>query len=230
MAAAVPELILASQSPRRQAMLAALGLTFIVEAADVDETPLPDEQPDALVCRLCRAKAQVVVARHPGAMILAADTVVALDGAVLGKPADPVEAVMMLRVLRGRTHQVYTAVCVATAGAFTSRLATSDVTMRPYSDAEIAAYVATGDPLDKAGAYAIQHPSFAPVAAWDGCYAGIMGLPLRLVREMLAAVGVPMPGNVSAVCGGLNGGRCCAPAGRAETDTRLFASGSNHAR
>lgn len=211
-------------------MLAALGLTFIVEAADVDETPLPGERPDALVCRLCRVKAQAVAARHPTAMILAADTVVALDAAVLGKPADPPEAVTMLRALRGRTHQVYTAVCVATDDTLTTRLSTSDVTMRSYSEAEIAAYVATGDPLDKAGAYAIQHPSFAPVAAWDGCYAGIMGLPLRLVSEMLAAVGVPIPGDVSAVCGGLNGGRCCTPAGRAEIATCQFASWSNHAR
>ena len=203
------DLILASQSPRRRQLLAALGITFTADAADVDETPLPGEQPDALVCRLCRVKAQAVAARHPRAVILAADTLVALDGALLGKPADPAEAVAMLRALRGRTHQVYTAVCVATNGALTSRLSTSDVTMRPYSDAEIAAYVATGDPLDKAGAYAIQHPLFSPVAAWEGCYAGIMGLPLRLVREMLAAAGVPVPGDVTALCGSLSGGRCC---------------------
>lgn len=204
------ELVLASQSPRRQQLLAALGLTFTVDAADVDETPLPGERPAALVCRLCQAKADAVAARHPAALVLAADTVVALDGALLGKPADPAEATAMLRQLCGRTHQVYTAVCVASNGESTARLSTSHVTMRPYCDAEIAAYVATGDPLDKAGAYAIQHPLFSPVAAWAGCYAGVMGLPLRLVSEMLAGVGVVAPADVAAVCGRLNGGRCCA--------------------
>ena len=93
--------------------------------------------------------------------------------------------------------------------AWLARLSVSDVTMRPYSDAEIALYVATGDPLDKAGAYAIQHPLFAPVAAWTGCYAGIMGLPLRLVSEMLAEVGVSVSGDVTALCGSLSRGRCC---------------------
>lgn len=209
------ELILASQSPRRRALLAGLGLTFTIDAADVDETPLPGEQPDALVCRLCRVKAQAVAERHPAAIILAADTLVALDGALLGKPADPAEAVAMLRALRGRTHQVYTAVCVATNDTLISRLSISDVIMRPYSDAEIAAYVDTGDPLDKAGAYAIQHPFFSPVASWDGCYASIMGLPLRLVKAMLAEVGAPAPGDVIPVCRGLNGGRCCASQSRA---------------
>lgn len=207
---ATSDLILASQSPRRRQLLAALGLTFAVDAADVDETPLPDEPPDALACRLCRAKALAVAARHPGAVVLAADTMVALDGLLLGKPADAREAAAMLRRLRGRTHQVYTAVCVARDGSLASRLSISDVTMRPYCDEEIDRYVATGDPLDKAGAYAIQHPVFSPVAAWAGCYAGIMGLPLRLASEMLAEAGLEAPGDVAAVCGGLNGGRCCA--------------------
>jgi septum formation protein len=203
------DLILASQSPRRRQLLAALGLTFALDAADVDETPLPGEDPAALACRLCRAKAAAVAGRHPGAIVLAADTMVALDGMLLGKPADEFEATAMLRRLRGRTHQVYTAVCVAHGGSLASRLSISDVTMRPYSDEEIARYVATGDPLDKAGAYAIQHPAFAPVAAWEGCYAGIMGLPLRLAGEMLAEAGPKVPGDVATVCGGLNGGRCC---------------------
>jgi len=205
-------LILASQSPRRQALLAALGLTFAVDAADVDETPLPGEAPDALVCRLCRAKAQAVAARQPQAIVLAADTLVVLDGRLLGKPADPAEATLMLSALRGRTHQVYTAVCVARDGELRARLAISDVTMRPYTDAEIAAYVASGDPLDKAGAYAIQHSLFSPVAGWTGCYTSIMGLPLWLVTEMLAQVGITVPGTVAEVCGGLNGGTCCSNA------------------
>ena len=206
----VPRLVLASQSPRRHALLTTLGLRFTVDAADVDETPLTDELPDALACRLCRAKAAAVAARHPTAAVLAADTMVALNDRLLGKPADASEAGEMLRMLRGRTHQVYTAVCVAHDGSLVARLSVSDVTMRPYSDAEIALYVATGDPLDKAGAYAIQHPLFAPVAAWTGCYAGIMGLPLRLVREMLCEAGVTVPGEVKTVCGTLQGGECCA--------------------
>ena len=205
------ELVLASQSPRRQALLIALGVTFTVDAADVDEISLPGELPDALACRLCRAKAAAVAARHPGAAILAADTMVALDHAA-GQAGRCVEAAAMLRLLRGRTHQVYTAVCVAHDGSLTSRLSLSDVTMRPYSDAEISAYVTTGDPLDKAGAYAIQHPLFAPVAAWTGCYAGIMGLPLRMVAGMLAAAGIAGPANVSQVCENLSGGSCCARA------------------
>jgi septum formation protein len=190
-------------------LLAALGVCFTVDAADVDETPLPGERPDALACRLCRTKAVAVAARQPAAVVLAADTMVALDDVLLGKPADAAEAAAMLRLLRGRTHQVYTAVCVAQDGNLDARLSVSDVTMRPYSDAEIATYVATGDPLDKAGAYAIQHPLFAPVAGWAGCYASIMGLPLRLVREMLDGAGVVVRGNVAATCGMLHGGTCC---------------------
>ncbi len=205
-----PVLILASQSPRRRALLAALGLTFTIDAADVDETPLPGERPDAMVCRLCRAKAQTVAGRHPGALVLAADTVVVLEDRLLGKPADAAEAAAMLRSLAGRPHTVFTAVALARNGAVEARLNASQVTMRDYSEAEIAAYVASGDPLDKAGAYAIQHPSFSPVAAWAGCYAGIMGLPLRLTCEMLAEAGVSVPGNAAEVCRGLNGGGCCA--------------------
>ncbi len=203
-------LILASQSPRRSQLLAALGLAFTVDVADVDETPLAGERPDALVCRLCQAKAAAVAQRRPGALVLAADTLVVLDGLLLGKPADADEAVAMLTRLRGRTHQVYTAVCLAQDGVRDARLSVSDVTMRAYSDAEISRYVASGDPLDKAGAYAIQHPWFSPVAAWTGCYAGIMGLPLRLARDMLHDAGVRVPGDVIEVCEKLNGGRCCA--------------------
>lgn len=203
-------LILASQSPRRSQLLASLGLVFSVDAADVDETPLQAEGPDALVCRLCQAKAAAVAARHPEAVVVAADTLVVLDNVLLGKPADSVEAVAMLAQLRSRTHQVYTAVCVARDGTLDPRLSVSDVTMRAYTDAEIERYVATGDPLDKAGAYAIQHPLFSPVAAWTGCFAGIMGLPLRLTRVMLRDAGIDVPGDVVESCELLHGGRCCA--------------------
>ncbi len=191
-------LILASQSPRRRALLTALGLTFTVDAADVDETPQPDEAPGDVVIRLSRAKALAVAARHPHAVVLAADTVVVLDGALLGKPVNPDEAWVMLRALRGRTHQVYTAVTVTNDGSSRSQLSVSDVTMRLYSDAEITDYIASGDPLDKAGAYAIQHPLFAPVAGWTGCYTDIMGLPLGVAADLLREAGVHVPGDVAA--------------------------------
>jgi septum formation protein len=207
-------LILASNSPRRHALLGSLGLDFAADAADVDEAPLSGEAPDALVCRLCRAKARVVAGRHPGAIVLAADTLVALEGALLGKPADEAEAAGMLRALRGRTHQVYTAVCVAQEDSLRSRLSVSHVTMRPYTDQEIAFYVATGNPLDKAGAYAIQHPLFSPVARWEGCYAAIMGLPLKLAAGLLAESGIAVSEDVPAVCERLSGARCCARAGQ----------------
>ncbi len=204
----MPEVILASQSPRRRALLAALGLTFTADAADVDETPIPGETPEVLVCRLCRSKAQAVAARHPAALVLAADTIVVLDGEVLGKPADAIEATAMLRRLRGRPHTVLTALALAYDGRLSTRLSISQLIMRNYSDAEIAAYIASGDPLDKAGAYAIQHPQFAPVAAWQGCYPGVMGLPLRSVCDLLAEAGIAVPADPVAVCSALIGEKC----------------------
>jgi len=203
-------LVLASNSPRRQALLRSLEVDFSVDCADVDETSLAGEAPDEMVCRLCRAKAQAVAERHPGAPILAADTVVALEGRLLGKPADPAEARAMLRALRDRTHQVYTAVCVATGGEPRSGLSISHVTMRPYTDEEIDAYVDSGDPLDKAGAYAIQHSRFSPAARWEGCYPSIMGLPLKLAASLLAEAGIPIRTDVAAICERLSGASCCA--------------------
>ena len=201
-------IVLASQSPRRRALLAALGVAFTVDAADVDETPRPGELPLDLVMRLSREKALSVAARRPGATVLAADTIVVLDGAILGKPAGADEATAMLQALKGRTHQVLTAVSVARDDALVARCSACDVTMRAYSDDEIDAYVATGDPLDKAGAYAIQHPTFAPVARWTGCYTSIMGLPLGVVADLLASMGEAIPADVAGICEPL-GGRCC---------------------
>jgi len=201
-------IVLASQSPRRRALLAALGVAFVVDAADVDETPRLWESPLDLVMRLSREKAQSVAARRPGATVLAADTIVALDGVLLGKPADADEARAMLRALRSRTHQVLTAVSVAQDDTLVARCSACDVTMRSYGDREIDAYVATGDPLDKAGAYAIQHPAFAPVANWTGCYTSIMGLPLGVVADLLASTGEAVPQDVTGLCESL-GGRCC---------------------
>jgi septum formation protein len=201
--------VLASKSPRRRQLLGSLGYDFTVEAADVDETPFAGEPPDALVCRLCRVKAEAVAQRHPGEVVLAADTLVVLDGMLLGKPADPLEAVAMLTALRDRVHVVYTAVCVMDGAGAETRVSATDVKMRAYTDAEIEAYVETGDPLDKAGAYGIQDPRFAPVETWDGCYSAVMGLPMGLASEMLAAVRVDAPDEVVTGCESMTGDRCC---------------------
>ncbi len=204
-------LILASGSPRRRALLALLGVPFTVAAADIDETPLPGEEPADMVVRLSRAKAAAFTAsdRHaPGAAILSADTMVALDGELLGKPVDAAEAVAMLTALRGRTHQVYTAVSLSWHNGISSRLSVSDVTFRDYSTDEMLAYIATGDPLDKAGAYAIQHPAFAPVARWEGCYTGIMGLPLKEVAALLEEAGFAIAHPVAELCRSV-AGQCC---------------------
>jgi predicted house-cleaning NTP pyrophosphatase (Maf/HAM1 superfamily) len=115
----------------------------------------------------------------------------------------------MLRALRGRAHQVHTAVTLAWEGHVETRLTTSDVAFRDYSDAEMAAYIATGDPLDKAGAYAIQHPAFAPVAGWQGCYTGIMGLPLKEVAALLAQAGLLAGPAVAGLCHAHTGRPCC---------------------
>ncbi|MBI2323314.1 MAG: septum formation protein Maf [Chloroflexi bacterium] len=181
--------VLASASPRRSELLALLGLPFRVVAAEVDERPRRGEAGRALARRLARAKALAVV---PDAdeLVLAADTVVLLGGAILGKPADEAEATAMLRRLRGRRHEVYTAVAGRGAtGRLVERGVASQVWLRALSDAEIADYVASGDPLDKAGAYAVQSQAYALVHRLVGCYANVVGLPLCATGETLAALG-----------------------------------------
>lgn len=186
-----PTLILASNSPRRRQLLALTGCTFTVSAADVDESTRPNETPADYVLRLAETKARAIQA-DADQIVLAADTTVVDDSQILGKPADAAEATAMLERLRGHTHQVYTGVALLrqSDGLLIKDLCITDVPMREYSDDEIRAYVATGDPLDKAGAYAIQHPQFSPVARMDGCYAGVMGLPLCLITRMLQDMGV----------------------------------------
>ena len=201
-------LILASSSPRRRQLLAAMGISFTIDVADIDESRMGDEPPRAHVRRLAEEKARTVAARHPDAVILAADTIVVHQGRILGKPQDVAAARAMLQSLRSEPHQVITAVAVAHGGAVISDLDVSIVTMRPYTDAEIDAYIASGDPFDKAGAYAIQHPVFAPVARLDGCYAGVMGLPLAIVARLLAAAGLTSTPNWPQVCRSITG-RCC---------------------
>ena len=202
-------LLLASQSPRRRQLLALLHLSFEVAVANVAEVPRTDEPPAELVIRLSQAKAHAV-ATYSDAIVIACDTVVALDGEILGKPRDATEATSMLRCLRGRSHTVYSAVALlepATGRALTG-VAATQVTMRPYTNAEIAAYVASGDPLDKAGAYAVQHPGFHPVAALQGCYANVVGLPLCHLTRCLHAWGVEPPCDVPVACQSHTSHRC----------------------
>ena len=182
-------LILASNSPRRRQLLTLTDWSFIVSVADVDESQLENESPADYVLRLAEKKARTVHA-DPDSLILASDTTVVDGQNILGKPQDDAEAVTMLTRLRGRTHQVYTGIALLRKSddSLLTDLCVTDVPMRSYSDDEIRAYVATGDPLDKAGAYAIQHAGFRPVASMNGCYASVMGLPLchvtRVMRQM----------------------------------------------
>lgn len=208
-------LLLASQSPRRRELLALLGLPFEVTVADVAEDPLADESPAAAVVRLSQAKARAACPEQdrgtrPDALIIACDTIVALDGELLGKPRDAAEALSVLRRLRGRAHTVFSAVTLLEpiAGRTSSDVAETRLAMRTYTDAEIAAYVASGDPLDKAGAYAIQHPGFHPVAELQGCYANVMGLPLCHLTRALRAWNIEPPHDVPAACQAHTGRRC----------------------
>lgn len=186
-----PQLILASNSPRRRQLLALTGWKFTVSAANVDESLHANENPADYVLRLAETKARAMAAKaDANQILLAADTTVVDGTDILGKPQDSAEATAMLKRLRGHSHQVYTGVAVfrPSDGLLLKDLCVTDVPMRDYSDEEIEAYVQTGDPLDKAGAYAIQHSEFHPVARMDGCFASVMGLPvchvIRLMRQM----------------------------------------------
>ncbi len=189
------QLILASSSPRRRELLSQLRLEFAVIAPDIDESRHEGEDLIGFVRRLSRQKAQAGAQElaDTGALVIGADTIVIDEaGGLLGKPADKADAAAMLRALRGRSHEVVTAFTLLRAGPeprLITRHERTLVTMREYSDAEIAAYIATGDPLDKAGAYAIQNRSFQPVARIEGSYSNVVGLPLGALREALASMG-----------------------------------------
>lgn len=196
-------LILASNSPRRRQLLSLGGWDFLVSVADVDETPLENEPPADYVLRLAEAKARATASHLDGNhVVLAADTTVVDGQEILGKPADEADAIRMLTQLRGRTHQVYTGVALLrmSDGLLLIDLCVTDVPMRSYSDEEIRAYVASGDPLDKAGAYAIQHAGFHPVAGMDGCFASVMGLPLCHILWMVRTMGIQPEANVPLAC------------------------------
>lgn len=180
-----PRLILASQSPRRAELLTRLGLQFEILPAEVDESYLGDEMPADHAERLAREKAVAVARRHPDALVIGADTIVIIDGDVLGKPRDAAEAGRMLRRLADREHQVYTAVAVAWGTRLHSAVEPVRVRFRPLDDRECDEYVATGEPMDKAGAYGIQGFGSALVESIQGDYFAVMGLPVVRTLSLL---------------------------------------------
>ena len=229
-------MVLASNSPRRRELLALGGWIFNSRPAKIDESQRPGEAPGTYVLRLAESKAHAcaaspknrgtmspndtgMISAHEELIILAADTAVVDGKAILGKPKNTAEAVEMLQRLRGRTHQVYTGIAVMRLpdGNLVTDLCVTDVPMRAYSEEEINTYVATGDPLDKAGAYAIQHPQFHPVPSrtrfgvicWNrdyhvetlsGCYASVMGLPLCHLTRTLCQLDIAPRTDISAEC------------------------------
>jgi septum formation protein len=184
-------LVLASASPRRRELLRWLVAEYELDTAEIDESPRPGEAATNLVARLAQGKAEAVAARRTGAWILAADTIVEIDGDVLGKPADEREAVAMLGRLSGREHRVFTGfTLLAPGGEHRSGTVESRVLFRRLDGARIAGYVATGEPLDKAGAYAIQGWGAAIVARVDGSFTNVIGLPLEEVAAVLREAGL----------------------------------------
>ncbi len=217
------QIILASGSPRRREILELLGLSFIVVEGGIDETPLVGESPTDLVQRLSRAKAEAVadtlLLSQVPVIIIAADTVVVLENEILGKPKNPSEATYMLKQLRQQPHWVYSGITVfylqykspnlkIEQAKLITRCHQNKVWMRAYTDAEIADYVASGDPLDKAGAYGIQNKLFAPVAHLEGCFTSVMGLPLHELVVALRQFGLSLP-DVGMLCTQYTGYPCC---------------------
>jgi septum formation protein len=179
-----PTLVLASASPRRAELLRAAGFDFIIRSADVDESVRAGESARDYVLRLAVDKA-TAVPRGSGEVVLAADTTVVVDDDILGKPVDDLDAARMLRRLAGRSHQVLTGVCILRRDEVTTQVAATEVEFVPMHEDEIAWYVATGEPMDKAGAYGIQGRCSRFISRVNGSYANVVGLPLALVYDML---------------------------------------------
>jgi len=195
--------LLASNSPRRRQLISLGGWMFTVMVSNADETQRASESPADYVLRLAEAKARAVAEQaHPEHIVIGSDTSVVDGSDILGKPADVVEAEQMLKRLRGHTHQVYTGIAALRVrdGKLVTDLCVTDVPMRNYSDEEIEAYIQTGDPLDKAGAYAIQHPRFQPVEKLSGCFASVMGLPLCHLVRTLRQLDLPPAADVPTSC------------------------------
>jgi len=186
----VSPLVLASASPRRRALLEQLGIPLRIDPAHLDENVREGEPADQYVLRLARQKAEAVHARHPDDTVLAADTSVVLGGRILGKPATAEEALEMLRALSGRTHQVMTAVAIAGAG---ERCVTTPVTFADVREAALRWYVSTGEPMDKAGGYAVQGIGGFLVERIDGSYSAVVGLPLVETLALLRDAGYILP-------------------------------------
>jgi len=185
----VISLVLASASPRRAELLRNAGIPFTVDVANISEEVAPGEGPVQHAERLAREKAEVVAKRNPGKIVLGADTIVVVDDQILGKPRDAEDAGRMLQLLSGREHQVITGVCVAKLGTRNQQLATrseqTTVHFAPLSWTDINEYIATNEPMDKAGAYAIQGIASRWITKIDGDYANVVGLPVALVWKML---------------------------------------------
>lgn len=200
----MPPLVLASGSPRRREWLSALGLPFDVIPSGVDETPPAGATPPAVAEALALVKARDVGARHLDAYVIGSDTLVTIDGAILGKPTGAADAARMLRTLRGRTHQVATGVALvpprAAGGATQSFVAVADVTMHPFTEVTMSAYLATDEPYDKAGSYAVQGAGGALVAGIGGCYTCVVGFPICRVAALLRDAGYTFPHDPAAAC------------------------------
>lgn len=185
-----PLIILASSSPRRRDLLRLIGVPHEVHPAEIDERPDPCEEPAAHAERLAREKAMAVAAEHPDAIVIGSDTIVVVDDRILGKPRDEADAKQMLRQLSGRSHTVFTAVAAVRAGTVEADVEAVDVTFRALSDHEIARYVATGEPMDKAGAYGIQGYGATIVERIEGDYFAVMGLAIVRLLRLLGRHGV----------------------------------------
>lgn len=184
-------IVLASASPRRSELLESAGIIFTVVSGDIDETPLPGEMPVAHVLRLAEGKARAVASIAAGRFFIGADTIVLCDGEIMGKPCDNADAVRMLRALSGRVHQVITGFAIVDrqTGRTLSRVVSTEVTFKLLAEKEISTYVASGCPLDKAGAYAIQGGAAYMVERIDGSYTNVVGLPLCEVVAALSEMG-----------------------------------------
>ncbi|MEK6744793.1 MAG: Maf family protein [Nitrospirota bacterium] len=187
-----PKIILASNSPRRKELMTQIGLTFTVAPADADESILPGESPEAYAVRVALDKARIAAERAGEGIVIAADTIVVVGDSILGKPADARDAEGMLALLSGKEHRVVTALAVmdAATARMVTRTSVTKVWFRDLTEREITAYVATGEPLDKAGAYGIQERGALLVDRIEGCYSNVVGLPLSLLGEMLREFGV----------------------------------------
>jgi septum formation protein len=184
------KIVLASESPRRRELLAELGIPFDVVPSGIEERPWPGEAPASYALRNASDKARVVFART-GGIVLSADTIVVCDGHILEKPADANDARRMLRMLSGRAHEVITGLCVLTRDRETGRAVATRVVFKELPDKQIDAYVATGEPMDKAGAYAIQGGAVEFVERIEGSYSNVVGLPLEVLRSLLGVTRVP---------------------------------------